>query len=109
LAPLAIEDRLAGFAATIRNYGAVTAVAAPSPLDGRETSGDPRADLITALTVGRSSTQRREYPLDDEAWERLAVAATPLFHIHRERLRIGDGPMAPLLARDLPRAAGATA
>jgi len=106
LAPLAIEDKLVGFATTIRNYGAVTAVAAPSPTDGPGTSGDPRADLITALTVGRSSTQRREYPLDDEAWERLAVAATPLFHIHRERLRIGDGPMAPLLARALPKGGG---
>ncbi|RKF22623.1 hypothetical protein D6851_05240 [Altericroceibacterium spongiae] len=105
-APLAIEDRLAGFAATIRSYGELTAVAAPSLVDGRETSGDPRADLITALTVGRSSTQRREYPLDDDAWERLAVAATPLFHIHRERLQIGDGPMAPLLARHLPKGGG---
>jgi hypothetical protein len=44
LAPLAIEDRLAGFAATIRNYGGRNGmVAAPSPLDGR--------DLVTrALT-----------------------------------------------------------
>lgn len=106
LAPLAVDEKLAGFAAAIRSYGDVAAVAAPIRVDARETTGDPRADLITALTVGRSSTQRREYPLDDEAWERLAVAATPLFHVHRERLQIGDGPMAPLLARHLPKGGG---
>lgn len=106
LAPLAIDEKLIGFAAAIRSYSDVAAVAAPIQADARETTGDPRADLITALTVGRSSTQRREYPLDDEAWERLAVAATPLFHVHRERLRTGDGPMAPLIARHLPKGGG---
>lgn len=105
-APLAVGEKLAGFAATIRSYGDLTEVAEPSPMGVRDASGDPRADLISALTVGRSSTQRREYPLDDEAWERLAVAATPLFHIHRERLKVGDGPMAPLLARHLPKGGG---
>lgn len=106
LASLAVDEKLAGFAAAIRSYGDVAVIPAPIPVDSRETMGDPRADLITALTVGRSSTQRREYPLDDEAWERLAVAATPLFHVHRERLQIGDGPMAPLLARHLPKGGG---
>ncbi|MEG8041730.1 CHC2 zinc finger domain-containing protein [Sphingomonas sp. LR59] len=106
LAPLGARGGLANFAATIRTYGDSAPVTAPNPLEVRETSSDPRADLITALTVGRSSTQRREYPLDDEAWERLAVAASPLFHIHRERLRVGDGPMAPLLARHLPKGGG---
>ena len=106
MAPLVIGDKFAGFAATIRTYGDVAPDPAPRPVDTPEASGDPRAGLITALTVGRSSTQRREYPLDDEAWERLAVAASPLFHIHRERLQIGDGPMAPLLARHLPKGGG---
>jgi DNA primase catalytic core len=106
LAPLAVGEGLAGFAATIRTYGDSAPGTAPRPVEAREASADPRADLITALTVGRSSTQRREYPLDDEAWERLAVAASPLFHIHRERLRVGDGPMAPLLARHLPKGGG---
>jgi hypothetical protein len=106
LAPLGVDEKLAGFASAIRSYGDGAAVATPIRVDAHETTGDPRADLITALTVGRSSTQRREYPLDDEAWERLAVAATPLFHVHRERLQIGDGPMAPLLARHLPKGGG---
>lgn len=106
LAPLAVRERLAGFAAMIRTYGDNAPSSAPKPVDAGETSSDSRADLITALTVGRSSTKRREYPLDDEGWERLAVAASPLFHIHRERLHSGDGPMAPLLARHLPKGGG---
>jgi len=106
LIPLGVSEALAGFAAMIQSYGDGTP-AEPQPLvDSRAESGDPRAGLISALTIGRSSTQRREYPLDDDAWERLGVAASPLYHIHRERLATGDGPMAPLLARYLPKGGG---
>lgn len=106
LAPLDVAETLGGFAAMIRTYSDGVPRGALKPVERRETTGDPRADLITALSLGRSSTKRREYPLDDDAWERLAVAASPLFHLHRERLKIGDGPMAPLLARHLPKGGG---
>ncbi|WP_439616421.1 CHC2 zinc finger domain-containing protein [Shinella sp.] len=67
---------------------------------------DTRSDLLTALTLGRSSTVRREYPLDDDSWDRLAVAASPLFHVHSKRLEMGDGPSAPFLAREVPKGGG---
>lgn len=67
---------------------------------------DKVSDLLTALTLGRSSSSRREYPLDDASWDRLAVAASTLFHLHSARLGLGDGPSAPLLARDLPKGGG---
>lgn len=107
LAPLRVPAELETFKALIRSYGeGVSAAPGAVAVADEPAVGDPRADLITALTVGRSSTQRREYPLEDEAWERLAVAASPLFHLHRERLRSGEGPMAPLLARHLPKGGG---
>jgi hypothetical protein len=107
LAPLDENDQvLTGFADLIRSYGErVPGSLRAPPLSIRE-GNDDRADLITALTMGRSSTSRREYPLDDDAWERLAIAASPFFHIHRHRLNIGDGPSAPLLARHLPKGEG---
>lgn len=67
---------------------------------------DTRSDLLSALILGRSSASRREYPLDDDSWERLAVAASPLFHIHSKRLEIGDGPSSPFLTREVPKGAG---
>ncbi len=107
LAALAeVDGDLAGFADLIRAYGdgAPGTARALHPA-GRE-GGDDRSDLITALTMGRSSTARREYPLDDDAWERLAVAASPFFHIHCHRLEVGDRPSAPLLARYVPKGDG---
>ena len=108
LAPLDENDTtLGGFADLIRSYGERVpgTLRAPS-LSLQEEGNDDRADLIAALTMGRSSTARREYPLDDDAWERLAIAASPFFHIHSHRLKIGDGPSEPLLARHLPKGEG---
>ena len=107
LAPLGEDGAdLAGFADAIRSYGDGSgATTRAMPKLGREGS-DNHAALITALTMGRSSTARREYPLDDDAWERLAVAASPFFHIHRHRLEIGDGLSSPLLARHVPKGDG---
>ncbi len=62
--------------------------------------------LLTALILGRSSSSRREYPFDDASWDRSAAAASTLFHLHSARLGLGDGPSAPLLARDLPKGGG---
>lgn len=67
---------------------------------------DDRAALLTALAFGRASTLKREYPLEDDAWERLAVAASPLFHLHRKRLETVDSPSAPLLTRHVPKGDG---
>lgn len=101
-------DGLAEFAALVRSYGGDVASsdAVRVALEKYRDPADNRADLLSALTLGRSSTSRREYPLDDDAWERLAVAASPLFHLHRARLAIGDGPSAPLLSRELPKGEG---
>ncbi len=107
LAPLRVSKELGAFTALVRSYGEGTeAPSKPATDFPQPAAGDPRAVLITALTIGRSSTQRREYPLEDEAWERLAVAASPLFHLHKERLHEGHRPMAPLLARHLPKGGG---
>lgn len=108
LAPLDVGqlgDGLAEFAALVRGYGGESAASQVSTdaLKRYRDPADNRADLLSALTLGRSSTSRREYPLEDDAWERLAVAASPLFHLHRARLEMGDGPSAPLLARELPK------
>lgn len=108
LAPLDVGhpgDGLAEFAALVRGYGGEGAAPRTSSdaLKKYRDPADDRADLLSALTLGRSSTSRREYPLEDDAWERLAVAASPLFHLHRARLEMGDGPSAPLLARELPK------
>lgn len=108
LAPLdtgSAGDGLAEFSALVRGYGGHAIVPGQSAelLKRFRDPADDRADLLSALTLGRSSTSRREYPLDDYAWERLTVAASPLFHIHRARLEIGDGPSAPLLSRSLPK------
>ncbi len=67
---------------------------------------DTRSDLLSALILGRSSATRREYPLDDDSWERLAIAASPLFHVHSKRLEIGDGPSTPFLTREIPKGGG---
>jgi DNA primase catalytic core len=101
-------DGLAEFAALVRSYGGdvPSSDAARIALERYRDPADDRADLLSALTLGRSSTSRREYPLDDEAWERLAIAASPLFHLHRARLAVGDGPSAPLLSRELPKGEG---
>ncbi|MCY0093252.1 CHC2 zinc finger domain-containing protein [Hoeflea ulvae] len=110
-APLSTADQHPGltqFAALVSSYGG--AQLGPSQasqiLQKLRDPADDRSDLLTALTLGRSSTSRREYPLDDEAWERLAIAASPLFHIHRERLAASDGPASPLLARQVPKGNG---
>jgi DNA primase catalytic core len=101
-------DGLAEFVALVRSYGGdvLSSNATRVALEKYRDPADDRADLLSALTLGRSSTSRREYPLDDDAWERLAVAASPLFHLHRARLAIGDGPSAPLLSRELPKGEG---
>lgn len=67
---------------------------------------DAFADLLTALTLARSSSSRREYPCDDASWDRLATAASTAFHLHKLRLAHGDGPAAPLLAREVPKGGG---
>lgn len=99
------------FADLIRSYSrpSLLPIAIPAKVSGKvrpDERKDDRAALISALTMGRSSTHRREYPLDDEAWERLAIAASPFFYIHEQRLAIGDGPSAPQLARHLPKGGG---
>lgn len=110
IAPLPVDQHpgLAQFAALVISYGGGAGVQPQiAPVLGQLRDPlDDRADLLTALTLGRSSTSRREYPLDDEAWERLAIAASPLFHIHKERLATADGPSSPLLARHLPKGNG---
>ena len=111
IATLPIADQhsgLAQFAALVSSYGGrqATSSQAPQLLEQFRDPADDRSDLLTALTLGRSSTSRREYPLDDEAWERLAIAASPLFHIHRARLAAADGPSSPLLTRHLPKGDG---
>ncbi|MBS3850214.1 toprim domain-containing protein [Devosia sp. BSSL-BM10] len=111
IAPLPIDDQnlgLAQFAALVRSYGGAPASPAEVQrvLQPLRDPADDRSDLLTALTLGRSSTSRREYPLDDDAWERLAIAASPLFHIHSERLAAIDGPSSPLLARHVPKGGG---
>lgn len=111
LAPLTLNEEDAGlqqFAALVTSYGGGRSRSAGSPpvLQQLRDPSDDRADLLTALTLGRSSTSRREYPLDDDAWERLAVAASPLFHVHRARLEVADGPSSPLLTRQLPKGDG---
>ena len=111
IAPLRTTNQhhgLAQFTALIISYGG--GQAAPSQasqiLKQFRDPADDHSDLLTALTLGRSSTSRREYPLDDEAWERLAIAASPLFHVHRARLAAADGPSSPLLARQVPKGDG---
>lgn len=84
---------------TVRSRRLQTSEAVPSP-------SDSFADLLTALTLARSSSSRREYPSDDASWDRLATAASTAFHLHELRLRRGDGPAAPLLARELPKGGG---
>src|SRR5690606_32513581 len=37
-----------------------------------ETLEDDDATMLTALLVGKSSASRREYPMDDGSWDRLA-------------------------------------
>jgi DNA primase catalytic core len=108
---LVTEDRTSGqarFTDLISSYwtGQGRPTRAPQALPQLRDPADDRSDLLSALTLGRSSTSRREYPLDDEAWERLAIAASPLFHIHRARLAAADGPSSPLLARQLPKGNG---
>lgn len=111
IAPLPTTDQhpgLAQFAALVSSYGGgqTAAPQASQLLQNYRDPADDRSDLLTALTLGRSSTSRREYPLDDEAWERLAIAASPLFHIHSARLASADGPSSPLLTRHLPKGSG---
>ena len=67
---------------------------------------DTAADLLTALTLARSSSSRREYPSDDASWDRLGTAASTALHLHTRRIKHGDGPSAPLLAREIPKGAG---
>jgi DNA primase catalytic core len=67
---------------------------------------DDRAALLSSLAIARSSTSRREFPLDDDAWERLSTAATALFHIHKARLGSADGQSSPLFAREVPKGEG---
>lgn len=101
-------DELARFAQLVRDYGGLGSQPS-SPTRAFEKyrdRSDDRANLLTALTLGRTSTSRREYPLDDEAWDRLSIAASPLFHLHRERLALGDAPSSPLLTRELPKGEG---
>jgi hypothetical protein len=110
IAPLPVDQDpgLAQFATLVISYGSGAGVQSQTApvLEQLRDPADDRADLLTALTLGRSSTSRREYPLDDEAWERLAIAASPLFHIHKARLASADGPSSPLLARELPKGDG---
>lgn len=106
LAPLETPERLKSFEELIESYGQGTSSSSPNKIELTDPQEDPRAILITALNIGRSSTKRREYPLDEESWERLAIAASPLFHFHQERLNAGDGPMAPFLARHVPKGDG---
>lgn len=106
-----LSDQHAGlvhFANLVRSYGG-GGTATPQELYSAQqyrNTADDRSDLLTALTLGRSSTSRREYPLDDDAWERLAIAASPLFHVHRARLAVADGPSSPLLTRHIPKGDG---
>jgi hypothetical protein len=67
---------------------------------------ESRSALLRALELGRSTTLRREYPFDDAAWDRLAVAASALYHVHEARLAHDYGPSAPYLARHVPKGGG---
>jgi CHC2 zinc finger/Reverse transcriptase (RNA-dependent DNA polymerase) len=114
LAPLEVESDggLLQLVALVRSYADLdhqAPLAASRALQALRTlkdSTDDRSDLLSALTLGRSSTTRREYPLDDASWDRLASSASTLFHLHKARLRIGDRPSSPLLARHLPKGDG---
>lgn len=75
-------------------------------LDSFRAPSDRFADLLSALTLARSASSRREYPSDDASWDRLAVAASTAFHLHKARLQLADGPSAPLLAREVPKGGG---
>ncbi|NTF82459.1 CHC2 zinc finger domain-containing protein [Rhizobium rhizogenes] len=102
------DEGLQEFAAFVESYAGETA-SATSKVERSEltkSTGDDRSGILSALTLGRSSTSRREYPLDDDEWERLAIAASPLFHIHRSRLEVGDGPSSPYLTREVPKGNG---
>ena len=108
---LALDSEDAGlsdFATFVSSYGggAPQQAGAIAALNRFRDPVDDRANLLKALTLGRSSTMRREYPLDNDAWERLAIAASPLFHIHCARLKAADGPSGPLLARHMPKGGG---
>ncbi|WP_248308901.1 reverse transcriptase domain-containing protein [Devosia sp. MC532] len=105
LTPFVFPDRVHSFVGAIRAYSEPKG--ATPVFDAGERATSPRAQLISALNIGRSSAMRREYPIDDEAWERLNVAATPLYNIHKKRLSDGDGPSSWLLSRYIPKGGGA--
>ena len=66
-----------------------------------------RSALLRALSLGRSTMMRREYPFDDAAWDRLSIAASALYHVHAARLAHEEyGPSAPYLARHVPKSDG---
>lgn len=104
----ATDELLSRFYRSILSYSSNAQATAPISQNQELYSEtlDDRAALLTALSFGRASTLKREYPLEDDAWERLAVAASPLFHLHRKRLEIADSPSAPLLTRHVPKGDG---
>jgi DNA primase catalytic core len=104
----ASDELLSGFYEAILSYSSNDQAIAPhaQKQESYFETLDDRAALLTALSFGRASTLKREYPLEDDAWERLAVAASPLFHLHCKRLEIADSPSAPLLTRHVPKGGG---
>lgn len=103
-------DPDAAFADTLRVFLGAARKAPPSARTETQAeaaaSSDEHSALLRALALGRSTTQRREYPFDDAAWDRLAVAATAFYQVHAARLREGEGPSAPYLAREIPKSGG---
>jgi DNA primase catalytic core len=102
------DEYLSAFYQAIFSYSSGVQNTAPTSRNQEHHVEEPddRAAMLTALSFGRASTLKREYPLEDDAWERLAVAASPMFHLHKERLRIADSLSAPLLTRHVPKGDG---
>ncbi|GAA0386379.1 hypothetical protein GCM10009093_11550 [Brevundimonas terrae] len=110
-ASLTTSDRDSGlveFAELVSVYAQPALSRSPSLLQDTSfrSTPDTSADLLTALTLARSSTSRREYPTDDASWDRLGAAASTALHLHAQRLKLGDGPSTTLLAREIPKGGG---
>jgi DNA primase catalytic core len=105
----ASSDDWGKFVAQVRRFislrsGKTTTIPTVSS-DTLDTSEAPTDDasVLRALELARSTAKRREYPIDEAAFERLEIAGSALYYVHAARLREGSGPSEPYPARHVPK------
>ena len=101
------------FERKLRDYLAATVKKAPDRELARDAPSidlSERARFVHAISLARASTQRREFPVDDDGWLRIETGLGVFLHFFKSRLRrqhSGGPPLSePMVAVHIPKGGG---